>query len=90
MGLESGPVSPSIRHSEGIDTSKTDGLCKCIICHYLYFLKINIRFQPKLCDGCRDVTQKSTSFEDVSIVTAKKHDNRINSSFMTKSESVDR
>ena len=40
--------------SEGIDTDKTDSLFKCIICHYYYFLGINCRFQPKICDGCND------------------------------------
>ena len=38
--------------SEGIDVNKTNNLCKCIICHLWYFLEINFRFQPKVCDNC--------------------------------------
>ena len=43
------------RVSEGTDTNKTDGSCECIICHYWYFLRINFRFQSKVCGGCHDM-----------------------------------
>ena len=36
---------------EGIDVNKTNSSHKCIICHYRYFLEINFRVQPKVCDG---------------------------------------
>ena len=39
----------SIYVSEGIDVSKTNGLHKCIICHYWYFWTIHFRFQAKVC-----------------------------------------
>ena len=32
--------------------SKATDYCKCIICHYWYFLEINFEFQLKVCDGC--------------------------------------
>ena len=48
--------------SEGINTYKIEGSCECIICHYWYFLGINFRFQPNVCDFCYDMTQKSMSF----------------------------
>ena len=32
--------------SEEIDVNKTNGSLKCVISHYLYFLEVNIRFQP--------------------------------------------
>ena len=38
--------------SEGIDVKNSNDLCDHIICHYWYFLQINFRFQPKLCDDC--------------------------------------
>ena len=38
--------------SEGIDVKNSNDLCDRIICHYWYFLEINFRFQPKLCDDC--------------------------------------
>ena len=48
-----------IDDSEGIDIHKTEGSRKCIICHNYYLLRINFRFQPKLCDGCLEKIQKS-------------------------------
>ena len=30
----------------------------CIICNFWYFLGINFRFQPKVCNGCHNMTQK--------------------------------
>ena len=76
--------------SEGIDTNKTDTLRECAICHYRYFLRINLRFQPKVCDNCHDMIQKFMNFDDTTIVTVKGHDNRINFWLMTKNEVVDK
>ena len=45
-------VHDRIDVSEVIDVNKTNSLCKHIICHYWYFLEIDFRFQPKVCDGC--------------------------------------
>ena len=47
--------------SEDIDTNKTDSSLECIVCHYWYFLKINVRFPPKVCDRYHDMTQKLMS-----------------------------
>ena len=45
--------------SESIDVNKTSGLGDCIICHYWYFLEINFRSPPEVCDGCHDSVQKT-------------------------------
>ena len=45
--------------SEGSDSNKTGSSCECTICHYWYFLKINFRFQPKVCDSYHSITQKN-------------------------------
>ena len=42
---------------EGIDDNKTNESRRCIICNY-YFLKVNFKFQPKVCDGCHNLMQK--------------------------------
>ena len=42
--------------------------------HYLCFLEINFRFQLKVCDGCLDLMQKTTSFNDATIVPVKGND----------------
>ena len=57
--------------SEVIDVNKTDVSHECIISHYWYFLMINLKFQPELCNGCHDLTQKAMSFNDVAIITVK-------------------
>ena len=36
--------------SEGIDVSKTDGLCERIICYILYFLETKFRLSSDVCD----------------------------------------
>ena len=51
--------------SEGIDTNKTGDSLGCIIYHYWYFLRINFEFQPKVFNGCHDMTKKCMSFTDV-------------------------
>ena len=55
--------------SEGTDINKTDSLHECVISNYLCFLAINVRFQPKVCYGCHDMTQKSMNFDSFAIVT---------------------
>ena len=63
--------------SEGIDVNKTPDLHECDICHYLYFLKINFRFHPKVCDGCHNLSQKAMNFNDVAIFFVKVNDCKI-------------
>ena len=70
--------------SQGIDVNKTSGLhlCECIINHYWYFLKINVRFQPKVCNGCHDLMQVAVNFNDVVIVYVKGNDYKIHFQYM--------
>ena len=63
--------------SEGINFNKTDGSREHIICHYLYFLEINLKFQPEVCNGCHYLVQKAISVNDVVIVSVKGNGNRI-------------
>ena len=67
------------------DTDKTDGSCEFVICHYWDCLRINFRFQPKLCDGYHDMTQKSNDFANV---TVRGYDYKINFWFITESEAA--
>ena len=41
-----------------------------------------------VCNGCHDLLQKCTSFDDAVIVTVNGHDCRMNFWLMTKSETV--
>ena len=38
--------------------SRSSSSCEGSICHYCYFLKINVRSQLALYDGCHDLMQK--------------------------------
>ena len=75
--------------SEGIDLNKTNGLQEYIICHYWYFLEINFRFQPKVCNVYHDLMQKVMSFNDVAIVSVKGNDYRIHFWYIIKDQTMD-
>ena len=60
--------------SVGIIINNISGLRECIIYRYWYFLEINFRFQPEICDGCHDLMQKTMSFNDVANVSVKEND----------------
>ena len=60
--------------SEGIVINKTNGLKKCDICHYRYFLDKGFKFESYLCNGCHDLMQKALNFNDVAIVSLKGSD----------------
>ena len=50
--------------------------------YYYYFLKLNFRFQLKVCNDCNNLMQKAMIFIDLSIVSINGNDYRINSSFL--------
>ena len=45
----------TINLSKRIGVKKTDFLRECIICHYWYFLKMNFKFHPEVCNCCHDL-----------------------------------
>ena len=45
--------------SEGIDVNKTNASKECDICRYCYFKDIGFKYEPYLCNGCHDLTQKA-------------------------------
>ena len=53
--------------SEGIDVNKTSASRERDICDYWYFKNIGFKYEPYLCNGCHDLTQKVMSFNDVAI-----------------------
>ena len=57
-------------------------------CHYWYFLNINFRFQPEVCNGFHDLMQKVKGFNDVAIVSVKENDCRIHFWYMGKDEAI--
>ena len=70
--------------SEGIDVNKTNESRECMFCHYWYFLNKNFSHGPYLCNGCDDISQKSTDFKNIAIVHIKKSAYRIYFPYMNK------
>ena len=72
--------------SEGIDVDKTNKSEECKFCHYWYFLNKNFSYGSYLCDGCFDISQRSTDFKNIAIVHVKKSTYRIYFQHMSKHE----
>ena len=58
------PEYDMIKVSKGADVDKTNGFRECIIYYHWYFLNINVRFQPEVCNGCHNLKQKAMNFND--------------------------
>ena len=57
-----------------------------MFCHYWYFLNKNFSYGPYLCDGCYDIVQRSTDFQNIAIVHFKTSAYRIYFPCMSKHE----
>ena len=73
---------------KGIDFNKTDGPCKCNICHYWYFLEANFKFQPEVCCCCHDLMQKAMTINDVTNVSVNWNYYGIHFWYMNKDEAI--
>ena len=60
-----------INISEGIDINKTNVLKECDICHYCYFPDKGFKYEPYLCNGCRDLMQTALNFNGLAIVSVE-------------------
>ena len=56
---------------EGIDIGKINESKESDICDYWYFLDKNLNYEKYFCNGCHDLMQKATNFNDVAIVSVK-------------------
>ena len=74
--------------SKGTDMNKADFSQECTICHYWYFININFRLQPELCNGCHELLLKSVNFNYIAIVPVKKNDYKIYFWYMSKCEAI--
>ena len=75
--------------SDGIDVNKSSDKSKeCDICHYWCFLNKNFTYQAHLCNGCLDLMQKATSFNDVAMASIKGSDYRIHFGYMSKDDAI--
>ena len=74
--------------SGGIDVNKTNASKECHIFHYWYFNDIGFKYEPYVCNGCHDLMQKITSFNDVAIAYVKESDYRIHFWYMSKYDTI--
>ena len=74
--------------SEGIDVNKTSASKEFNICHYWYFKDIGFKYEPYLCNGCHDLMQKATNFNDIAMVYVKKNAYRIHFWYMNKDDAI--
>ena len=74
--------------SEGIDVNKTSASKECHICHYWYFKDIDFKYEPYLCNGCPDLTQKAMSFNDIAAIYVNRSAYRIHFWYMSKDDAI--
>ena len=77
-----------IDNAEEIDVNKTNVSKDCDICHFWYFKDIDFKYEPYLCNGCHDLSQKTMNFNDVAIVSVKGSDYRIHFWYMSKDDAI--
>ena len=74
--------------SEGSDVNKRNLSNECVICHYWYFKCTDFKFELYLCNGCHDLMQKATSFNNIAIVHVKGNAYRIYFWYMSKDDAI--
>ena len=74
--------------SERIDINKTSASKECDICHCWYFKDIDFKYEPYLCNGCHDLMQKATSFNDAAIFYVKGNAYRGHCLYMSKDGAI--
>ena len=73
--------------SEGIYVNKTNASKDCDICHYCCLKDIAFKYEPYLCNGCRDLMQKVMNF-NVALVSVKESDYRTHFWYMNKDDTI--
>ena len=74
--------------SEVTDINKTSASNECDICHVWYFKGLGFKYEPYLCNGCRDLLQKAMSFTDVAIVYIEGSAYKIHFWYMSKDDAI--
>ena len=57
-----------IEVSEGIDVNKTSEPKVCDICHYWYFLNVDLKFQLTVCNGCHNLLMMLINLCNIAIL----------------------
>ena len=73
--------------SDGIDTSKCKETSrKCSLCKVYYFLHKNFKFCPYLCDDCYNMSMKTISTQNLTIINHNGNYYGVIFAFMTKKD----
>ena len=73
--------------SKGIDINKCEETSRgCSLCKLYYFLDINFKYEPYLCDGCNDMFMKAVSMQNVAIINHNGNYYCVIFAFMTKKD----
>ena len=59
-----------------------------IFVHYWYFKDIGLKYEKYLCNGCHDLIQKATRFNNIAIVYVKQNAYRIHFWYMSKNDQL--
>ena len=74
--------------SEGIDINKGDALKGCIIFHCWYFKDNIYKFEPHVCNGCRDILMMAYELKNIAILSVKGVDYRCVLWGVTKNDAI--
>ena len=73
---------------QGIDLNKTNLSKEFDVYHYWYFKDIGFKYEKYFCNGCHNLMQKATSFNNVAIVYVKGSAHRIHFWYMSKDDAI--
>ena len=73
--------------SEGIDNKKWKETSReCSLCKFYYFLNKNFNYGPYLCSGCHDMSLKSISMKNLTIINHNGNHYHVNFAFISKKD----
>ena len=74
--------------SEGIGINKSDKSKECMICHHWNFKGIGYKYEPRVCNGCHDLSMMVYNLNDFMILNIKGLDYRCYVFNMSKNDAV--
>ena len=75
--------------NESIDVNKNKLVSKeCIICNYRYFINGSFNYQRYVCDGCHDMSLKTSDMHNLAIGYDNGNASRINFAFVSKNNAL--
>ena len=73
--------------SEGIDNKKCKETSReCSLCKFYYFLDKNCSYGPYLCNGCYDMSLKTISMQNLSVINHNGNHYRVNFALVSKKD----